>query len=211
LKARPDRKDLLEDREALEERILEFERAIASCQTLYELSYHNPEWMLRSATLKARMGRRDDAVRDLRTAEIGEHTETPQTLMTVAQQLDQWNYIKEAVDFAERARKLAGTKGAFTEGFNAPLWERIMVRGRRFDEVLAQSAVRPEAGTAVRDYYSPEEKASVEAAARKSRMNDQLAFAESAEFTQLESDRNSNPICSRLDWRSPMPTRKENW
>ncbi len=188
LKARPDRKDLLQYRETLEERILQFDRAIMSCQTLYELSYHDPQWMLKSAALKARMGRRDEAVHDLRTAEIGEHTATPQTLMTVAQQLDQWNYTKEAVDFAEQARKLAGPKGVFTEGFNATLWERIMVRGRRFDEVLAQSAVLAEAGNAVRFYYTPEEKASVETAVRKSGLNGKLEFAESAEFTQMESD-----------------------
>ena len=188
LKARPDRKDLLEYRETLEERTLEFDRAIASCQTLYELSYHDPQWMYRSATLKARLGHREDAVHDLRAAEIGERNETVQTLMTVAQQLDLWNYTREAVDYAERARKLAGPKGILTEGFNSALWDRIMVRGRRFDDVLAQSAVQPEAGAAVRDYYTPEEKASIETAVRKSAMKDKLVFAESAEFTQLESD-----------------------
>ncbi len=188
LKARPDRKDLLADREALEERTMDFDRAVASCQTLYELSYHDPQWMWRSASLKARMRRRQDAIHDLRTAEIGGRSETMETLMTVAQQLDQWNYTAEAVDYAERARKLAGPKGVFTEGFNAPLWERILIRGRKFDEVLAQSAVLPEAGAAVRDYYTPEEKVSVEAAVRKSASKDKLAFAENAEFTQLEAD-----------------------
>jgi thioredoxin-like negative regulator of GroEL len=188
VKERPDRKDLLAAREALEERTLQFDRALASCQTLYELSYHAPEWMLKSATLEARLGRREDAVRDLIVAEIGEHKETVQSLMTVAQQLDLWNYEREAVDFAERARKTAGAKGAFTEGFDANLWARILVRGRRFDEVLAQDAALPTAGATVRQYYTPEEKAAVEAKVRNSSVKDKLEFAESAEFTELQSE-----------------------
>jgi thioredoxin-like negative regulator of GroEL len=187
LKARPDRKDLLASRETLEERSMEFDRAIASCQTLYELSYHDPDWVLKSATLKARLGRREDAIHDLRAAEIGDRNETMQTLMTVAQQLDQWGYDREAADFAERARRIA------TPGFDAGLWARVMVRGRRFDEVLAQSgtlleAAIQQAGQAVRDYYTPEEKASVEASVRKSVMTNKLEFAEAAEFTQFQSD-----------------------
>ena len=189
LKARPDRKDLLAFREALEERIMEFDRAIASCRTLYELSYHDSQWMLKSAALKARLGRREDALHDLKAAYPGEQ---PQTLLLAAQQLDQWNYAAEAADFAERARKLAGPKGLGNEA-DAGLWARVMVRGRRFNEVLAQSATLPpsairQAGTALRNYYTPEEKVSVEAAVRKSAMKEKLAFAESAELAQLESD-----------------------
>ena len=191
LKARPDRKDLLAYREELEERIMEFDRAVASCRTLYELSYHDPQWMLKSAMLKARLGRREDAIHDLRLAEIGDRSETPQALMQVAQQLDQWNYSADAAEFAERARKLS-PKG-LDAGFDAGLWARIMTRGRRFTEVLAQSATLPQpaiqqAGQAIRDYYTPEEKASAEAAVRKSAMKEKLVFAESAEFTQLEFD-----------------------
>ena len=59
LKARPDRKDLLGEREALEERLMDFDRAIVSCQMLYELSYHDSQWMLKSASLKARRRRRE--------------------------------------------------------------------------------------------------------------------------------------------------------
>jgi thioredoxin-like negative regulator of GroEL len=184
LKARPDRKDLLAYREVLEERIMDFDRAVASCQTLYDLTYHDPQWMLKSATLKARLGQREAAIRDLRAAD---RNDTMQTLMTVAQQLDQWNYTREAVDYVEQARKLA------TQGFDSGLWARVMVRGRRFDEVLALSGTLPQAALlqaaqTVREYYTPEEKVAVEAAVRKSALKEKAEFAESAEFTQLESD-----------------------
>jgi thioredoxin-like negative regulator of GroEL len=187
LKARPDRKDLVIEREALEERLMQFDRAISSCRTLYDLTYHDPQWMLRSATLKARQGKRAEAVQDLQTAVIGESKPTPEALMTVARQLDQWNYIAEAATFAGRAAKSA------PKDFDFTLWARIMVRAHHLDEVLAQPAKLPEgplqaAGQVIRDYYTPDEKASAETPIRKTAIPQQLVLVRAAELTQLEAD-----------------------
>jgi hypothetical protein len=186
LKARPDRKDLLAAREALEERLMQFDRAIARCQTLYERRYHDPQWMQRSASLKARLGRREEAVRDLRTAVIGEGKETPEALMIVAKQLDDWSYSTEASTYADQARKLK------SEGLDLGLWARIMVRARRFNEVLPQFPKAPaavnSAGQTVKEFYTPEEMAAVDAELRKTGEPGPMAFAEAAEFTELQSD-----------------------
>ena len=187
LKARPDRKDLLGEREALEERLMDFDRAIVSCQMLYELSYHDSQWMLKSASLKARLGRREDAVHDLRAAIIGEAKETPEALMLVAGQLEQWDYTADAASYAERASRLPGN------GLDISLWSKIMVRARKLDVVLTRSGKLTEpaivqTGEAIRTYYTPEEKAVADAAIRKAAPPRELALAENAEFTDLQSD-----------------------
>jgi thioredoxin-like negative regulator of GroEL len=185
LKARPDRKDLLAERETIEERSLLLDRAVASCQTLYDLSYRDPQWMRKSAELKARLGHREDAIRDLRTAIIGSAKETPETMMMVAQQLDVWNYAAEAASYAERVDPAA-------EHIDAGSWARILMRGRKSEKVLPQllkiAATVSPAGQTVTAYYTPEEKTALDATIRKTADRRMLPFAESAEFTQLQSD-----------------------
>ena len=167
---------------------MQFDRAIASCRTLYDLTYHDPQWMQRSATLKARQGKRAEAIQDLQTAIIGESKPTPEELMTIARQLDQWNYTADAASFARRAVNPAPKDFDFTQ------WAGLMVRAHRLDEVLAQQANCPmvrsqAAGQAIRDYYTPEEKTAAEAAIRKAAI-----AAPAGARGALPSSRSSKPI-----------------
>jgi hypothetical protein len=111
---RSDRVDLYTARAALETRLsqtdpAQSELAAADFQRLYKLSYHDPAWMLRLAELRARQGRRDDAVNALKTAYIAGHAETSADFFTVAAQLANWNLLPEASTFAEHGVALAGS------------------------------------------------------------------------------------------------------
>ena len=56
IKARPDRADVVQAKAGLEERLMRFDDAIASYGRLYELSYRDPQWMIKVAELRARPG-----------------------------------------------------------------------------------------------------------------------------------------------------------
>ena len=61
------------------------------------------------AELHARLGHGAEAVKALRTAVIGQHTETAATLFQIADRLDQWNMVPQAASYAENGAKLLGT------------------------------------------------------------------------------------------------------
>ena len=65
---RPDRVDLYTARASLEERLLRFDDAAATYAKLYDLNYHNSQWMEKVAEIRARQGRNDEAVAALRRA-----------------------------------------------------------------------------------------------------------------------------------------------
>ena len=107
--------------------------------------------------------------------------------MLVAGQLEQWDYTADAASYAERASRLPGN------GLDISLWSKIMVRARKLDVVLTRSGKLTEpaivqTGEAIRTYYTPEEKAVADAAIRKAAPPRELALAENAEFTDLQSD-----------------------
>ena len=65
---RPDRVDLYTARASLEERLLRFDDAAATYAKLYDLNYHNSQWMEKVAEIRARQGRTDESVEALRRA-----------------------------------------------------------------------------------------------------------------------------------------------
>jgi tetratricopeptide (TPR) repeat protein len=58
LAIRPDRSDLLLSRAALEERLLRFEDAASSYSKLYDLAYKDPQYMVKVADARARLGQK---------------------------------------------------------------------------------------------------------------------------------------------------------
>jgi Tfp pilus assembly protein PilF len=203
LKARPDRADLLAERARLEERLLDFDRAIRSCLTLYELSYHNGQWMRKVAELNAKLGRHEEAVTALKTAVVGQRTATAADLFQIAQSLDAWNYTADAASFVERGAALAGPAFAQATEFRnqAAVWARILTRARKLETVLKAAPRKDdhpmvqEAGKAITAYYTAEEKAEVarqvmaRAQAEPGALDHVLIpLAESAGLAPLEAD-----------------------
>ena len=179
MKARPDRADVLEAKARLEERLMRLPDAIKSCARLYELSYHDPKWLIKTAELHARMGNRAEAVNALKAAIIGARKETEEADFTIAERLESWHLLPEAVTFAERGAKLTRT------------YVRIMALARRMDEVVKRLDPKndvflmQEAGNIVARYYTPEEKARL--AATLNGRSDLLPLAQAAGLADLEA------------------------
>ena len=185
IKARPDRADVLEAKARLEERLMRFDDAIKSYGRLYELAYRNPQWLIRVAELHARMGRTSEAVSALKSAIVGARTETADADFAIAEQLESWHIIPEAVTFAERGATRGGAE-LFETGECFAAFARIMTRGRRMEAVLSGLGVRSPAasppalpgqspvalpgdgqaaqvaGKVIAETYTPEEKARLE-------------------------------------------------
>ena len=177
IKARPDRADVLEAKAGLEEKLMRFDDAIKSYGRLYELAYRNPQWMIKVAELDARTGKKQDAVRALKTAIIGARTETADADLAIAEQLESWHLIPEAVSFAEQAARIGGADMFQTEDpvmlSRLSVYKRILARGRRIDgpflKALAPKAsmdaeAMDTAGRVVAETYTPEEMARLERA-----------------------------------------------
>ena len=157
---RPDRADFLMARLNLEVRLLRFDEAAGTATKLYDLTYRDPRWMDKLAEIRARQGRRADAVAALEKAWIEGRAANAANLLSVAERLDAWGMVKEARGFADQALKLSPDDAVRT-------WARIAMREREFDAVLTRlvglkDEIAPvamiEIGRVVQSEYSPEEK-----------------------------------------------------
>jgi len=171
MKARPDRADVLVAKAGLEERLMRFDDALASCARLYDLAYRDPQWLIKVGELRARTGRNAEAVSALRTAIIGGRNETAGADFEIAEQLDSWHILPDAVSYAERGAKLAGDE-LFKEGGDALVYAGVMARARRMEAVISRLGTNPGmdrqvqqvAGHIVAETYTPEEKLRLEQA-----------------------------------------------
>ncbi|MBV9504307.1 MAG: tetratricopeptide repeat protein [Acidobacteriia bacterium] len=196
---RPNRPDVLEAKARLEERLLRFREASASYGKLYELTYRDPQWLIKVAELEARLGRREEAVRSVESAIIGAHTETAEADFSIAGYLESWHLLNEAAEFAERGAQ----RTAVLDEAGSAAYTRIMMLARRTEAVL--SRLTPEtnqpgrianlAGDVVARFYTPEEKADFEQRLRakatgwdtQSRNSVLLPLATAAGLAELES------------------------
>jgi len=200
MKARPDRADVLQAKGRLEERLMRFDDAIKSYGRLYELAYRDPQWMIEVAELRARSGQSSEAVNALKTAIIGARTETADADFDIAERLETWHILPDAVAFADRGAGLAGSD-LFQDAGHAVIYARIMARARRMDRVLPRLGVNPgpdqqvvqAAGRIVDETYTPEEKTSFEqalnsrAAGVEPMVHDATPLAQAAGLVDLES------------------------
>lgn len=129
---RPDRMDLHTARAALEERLMRFDQALVSYGKIYELAYHDSQWMEKMAELHARRGETDAAVESLRKAMIEGRPERPQNFFAVARRLESWNLLPQAKQFAEKGMDLAGNdlfaESEYSSG--GQMYARVMTRLR---------------------------------------------------------------------------------
>ena len=202
IKTRPDRADLFEAKADLEERLMRFDDAIKSYGRLYELTYRDPQWMIKVAELEARLGRNSEVVAALKTAIIGARTETADGDFEIAERLESWHILSGAVAFADRGASRMGSD-LFKQTDHALIYARIMARARRLNAVLPGLGVDPATdqqvshaiGQIIDETYTPEEKARFEqslnaraaAVGPKARDASLLPLVQSAGFVELES------------------------
>ncbi len=157
---RPDRADLLTSRLNLEERLLRFDDAGATADKLYELTYRNPDWMVRLAQIRARQGRTADAVSALQKALIDGRTANVQAYFNVAQMLEQWGALTDARKYAELGMKRLTPENRDEMKSGVELYARLLARLRAYD--VADAATIATGGkqiaAVVQQYYAPEEK-----------------------------------------------------
>lgn len=165
LRNRPDRADVVEAKARLQERLMRFADARASYARLYELSYRDPQWLIKTAELHARSGNTAEAVAALRTAIIGARSETADANFEIAERLETWRMLPEAVSFAERGASLDGSELSKSHG-HAVIYARIMTRARRPEAMVTLNSADPSiretiantVGKIIADTYTPEEK-----------------------------------------------------
>lgn len=133
IKIRPDRTDLLTAKAAMEERLLRFDEAAADYTSLYELAYHDAQWMEKVAEIRARQNKPEQAVQALKTALIDGRPEAPGKYFTVAERLEGWSMLSPAREYAEKGLAVAGQDLlANSENHSgAQAYTRIMTRLRQ--------------------------------------------------------------------------------
>lgn len=155
---RPDRPEILVAKASLEERLLRFDEAAKTYTRLYELAYHNPEWMAKLAEVHARQGKPEQAEADLKKAYLDNRPDNAANYLAVAEKLAGWNMMDRAKQYADR--------GVAAGGQPSPIADRIYARLRDYDAALRGTST--EIGEVAAGYYTPEEKTQL--AARLVRM-----------------------------------------
>jgi cellulose synthase operon protein C len=187
---RPDRLDLRIAQAQLEEKLTRFDQAIEAYRSLYTLSYHDPQWLLKVAELLARERRPAEAVKTVEAAMIEGRPAKPDLFFQAAATLENWGLLQEAATFAGRGVDLAGPRLLIDQGEGAELYARVMTRLRKHEEAyrrlyaaqqagmrlpqreavpqLADLALR-QIGQTANTYFTPEEKVSLAALLEKVR------------------------------------------
>src|SRR5258708_6985414 len=155
---RPDRVDLCTARASLEERLLRFDDAAATYAKLYDLNYHNSQWMEKEAEIRARQGRNEEAIQALRRAWMEGRPKRPEIFFSMAEKLESWGLLAQAADYAEQGVAAAGDDLLNDFPSGAQLYARVMTRIRAYDKAFAKLQNPAPVGTVVATYYTPEEK-----------------------------------------------------
>jgi hypothetical protein len=159
---RADRTDLYVAKADLEERLQRLDDACKDYERLYVLSYRDPSWMVKIATVRARQGRNEDAIKALQSGWIDGHPAMASDYFRVAAQLESWNMLEDALRFAELGVKaegrslLAGSEPGDRNGNDpegAIAYTRLLTRMRQAQKALAVlDAAREDANQST---YSP--------------------------------------------------------
>jgi len=104
---RPERVDLLSSRASLEERLSQFDKAVASYRKLYEISFRNPMWLEEGARVLARQGKTDECVRWLREALEDNRPVSAANGIAVANRLLEWGMTGAAHTQAQKSFALS--------------------------------------------------------------------------------------------------------
>ena len=158
---RPDRKDLLMERGALEERLMRWDEAAATYAKLYEVAYHDSQWMAKVAEIRARQGRAEESAKALRIAFIDGKPAKAADYFEAARLLESWNFLKEARQIADEGLPKQA------KGEMDPTYARILARERQYRLLVPLTAAMegPQrtpiwmvVAQVAKEYYTPEEK-----------------------------------------------------
>ncbi|MEO8028467.1 MAG: hypothetical protein ABI823_18445, partial [Bryobacteraceae bacterium] len=181
---RPDRTDLLMSRARLEERLFRFDDLAKTYIRLYDLTYHDSQWMDSLATVYARQGKTPEAIAALRRAWLEGRPDRATNYATIAERLESWNLLSEATAFAEEAMKRADEN---EKSSIALVFARLAAKGRRYESAYPRAPLEPMADVAAA-YYTPEEKTAFAAFLTKNRTDKTAMNAvRRAKFADLEA------------------------
>ncbi len=130
---RPDRPDLLIGRLNLEERLLRFDEAGATAEKLYDLTYRNPDWMVKLAEIRARQGRTADAIAALGKAWTEGRRPSARGYFDIAQKLEGWGALADARKFAEQGMKLVTADNRDELASSIQMYARVLARLRAYE------------------------------------------------------------------------------
>ncbi len=195
---RPDRTDLYTAMASLEERLLHFDNAAKAYTKLYELTYHNPQWMVKLAETRARQSQPDAAVKALSAAFLEGGSTKSQDYFEVARKLESWNLLPQARDFAAQGFKAIPKDDAEAQQ-DLRFYAHLAARLRTYDAAyLAMAKITPpevriglvgEMASVAKRYFTPEERTVFGAFLQKIRVQppamDLTAAAQSAGLNDL--------------------------
>ncbi len=166
---RPDRPDILVAKADLETRLLRFDDALKSDQKLYELTYHDTQYIVAQATIYARLGNKPEALRLLRAADIDPQPHEPSGYVAAMQQLSEWHMFDSVNELFREVRPLLSANSNYTEEALKLEAAALTSLHKPTDAIAVVAAIVPKRietktfssiiGTTVRQYLTPEEKA----------------------------------------------------
>jgi tetratricopeptide (TPR) repeat protein len=131
---RPDRTDLAIAEVDLQRRLLRFEDALKTNQRLYDLTYHNRDYLEAQATLLARLGRKDEALKMLRAALIDGRPPDASNYQQAMSDLATWHMYPEVQQMFEEGLAKVKSEPYETPGFDEYL--RILTIERKQDAAI---------------------------------------------------------------------------
>lgn len=197
---RPDRSDLFIAKADLETRLLRFEDAIKTYGKLYELSFHDVEYLADQAELYARLGNKPETLRLLRAAYIEPHPHEPGGYVTAMERLSDWHMFSEENTLFDELRPLLSPNSSSKLTAVTIELQALMALHRPSDAwgVVAALIRKPDAaeltrtaGQSVALYLEPQEKAALASQIETSNPlpddMDLRQFAEAAGLQDLEA------------------------
>ncbi|MGC2659647.1 MAG: hypothetical protein WA324_16940, partial [Bryobacteraceae bacterium] len=141
---RPDRTDLAIAEVGLQTRLGRFEDALKTNQRLYDLTYHNRDYLEAQAALLARLNRKDEAVKMLRAALIDGRPPDPANYYQAMSDLAAWHMYPEAQQTFEQGLAQLKIDSSETPGFDVYL--RILTIERKQDLAIQAVSAAVEKG-----------------------------------------------------------------
>ncbi len=168
---RPDRSDIPTARADLQMRTLKFEDAIKTYGKLYELSYHDKQYLVDQADCEARLGNRAEALRLLRSAYIEGQSGEAAGFVSAMREAGTWR-MYDAVDvFFTEARPLWQAKPALKTQALSMEAEALVAMHRPADALALVAGMSDQPsdaapllttiGTAARKFLTPEDRAAL--------------------------------------------------
>ncbi|MGA8028051.1 MAG: hypothetical protein WB992_12985 [Bryobacteraceae bacterium] len=198
---RPDRSDLFIAKADLETRLLRFDDAIKSYAKLYELSFHNVEYLADQAELYARLGNHPQTMRLLRAAYIDPRPHEPAGYVSAMEHLAEWHMYSEENTLFEDLRPLLSPNSPSKLNALTLEVEALIALHRPSNAFALISALAQKnetadlartTGQSIAVYLEPQERAALNSQIESSnplpKGNDLYDFAEAAGLRDIQAE-----------------------